>query len=77
MENKMENETEFVNECYISKNEMPHMEYKVVEIPKRNLIKYVRCDMTKNYELEIDITKLSKSKYKKFLELTKGSIIEK
>lgn len=78
MKNIEYEEYEKVIDCYISKDKS-HMEYRIIEISKRkNLTKYVHTDINGNtYELEIDITKLQKSKVKLFQKLTKGAEIEK
>lgn len=42
----------------------------------KDLIRYYRDDVSANYTLEIDVTKLNKSKQKDLARLTKGSFIE-
>lgn len=79
MEEK-EIEFEKVYECEIIKSYgkekiEPYMTYHIIEIPKRNLVKYVRYDNNTHYEIDIDISKLQKSKLKSFQRLTKGAII--
>lgn len=47
-----------------------------VAIKPKDLIRYYRDDVGANYTLEIDVTKLSRSKQKNLARLTRGSFIE-